>query len=121
MTVSFEVADPDRRSRRKIAKAPRLPVSDNVPGALMALRAANTFYREAVWPTPYDETEHVLRLGDARDLSWIPDGSVHLVVTSPPYWTLKKYEKRNGQLGEIADYDAFLVELDKVWRECSAF
>jgi site-specific DNA-methyltransferase (adenine-specific) len=39
-------------------------------------------------------------------------------VTSPPYWTLKKYRKRDGQLGEIADYEAFLDELDKVWRHC---
>ena len=39
--------------------------------------------------------------------------------TSPPYWTLKKYEENEGQLGEIEDYEAFLDELDKVWRECA--
>ena len=37
-------------------------------------------------------TVHHLHKGDARDLKWIPDNSVHLIVTSPPYWTLKKYE-----------------------------
>jgi site-specific DNA-methyltransferase (adenine-specific) len=36
-----------------------------------------------------------------------------------PYWTLKKYEDRNGQLGEIADYESFLDELDKVWCHCA--
>ena len=63
-------------------------------------------------------THHVLRLGDARDLSWISASSVHLVLTSPPYWTLKKYNDHPDQLGDIQDYDAFLDELDKVWHHC---
>ena len=42
------------------------------------------------------------------------DQSVHLVVTSPPYWTLKEYPQRDGQLGYVEDYDQFLGELDKV-------
>jgi site-specific DNA-methyltransferase (adenine-specific) len=61
-------------------------------------------------------TSHTLHLGDARDLDWIPDGSVHLVVTSPPYWTLKQYHDSPGQLGAVEDYDSFMDELDKVWR-----
>ena len=60
----------------------------------------------------------MLHLGDARELDWIPAASVHLVVTSPPYWTLKKYNDFPGQLGDIRDYEAFLGELDKVWDEC---
>ena len=64
------------------------------------------------------KTTHVIHLGDARDLGWIPTESVHLVVTSPPYWTLKEYPRREGQLGAIADYDAFHDELDKVWAHC---
>lgn len=63
-------------------------------------------------------THHILRLWDARDLSWIPEASVHLVVTSPPYWTLKPYPKVAGQLGLVSDYDAFVGELTKVWKEC---
>ncbi|MEW6227486.1 MAG: site-specific DNA-methyltransferase [Bacillota bacterium] len=63
-------------------------------------------------------TEHRLLLGDARNLSDIEDESVHLVVTSPPYWNLKAYREANGQLGNMTDYDAFLEELDKVWKEC---
>ncbi len=63
-------------------------------------------------------TTHKLVLGDARNIEKIPDESVHLVVTSPPYWTLKKYEPVEGQLGRISDYESFLSELDKVWNEC---
>lgn len=63
-------------------------------------------------------TSHQLLLGDARDLSGIPSASVHLVVTSPPYWTLKDYNESEGQLGHLEDYEVFLGELDKVWREC---
>jgi site-specific DNA-methyltransferase (adenine-specific) len=54
--------------------------------------------------------------GDARDLGWLPDESVHLVVTSPPYWTLKEYNRIPGQLGHVTEYEAFLDELDRVWR-----
>ena len=68
---------------------------------------------------PYARTIHRLHCGDARDLSWIPDASVHLVVTSPPYWTLKEYTPGNAdQMGHFEDYDHFLLELDRVWREC---
>lgn len=96
-----------------------LPEKDNTSAGLAALLAANRKYRVRPWPSPFDKTKHHLHLGDARDLSWIPDNSVHLAVTSPPYWTLKKYEDRDGQLGEVADYEAFLDELDKVWRHCA--
>lgn len=92
--------------------------ADNAPGALQELLAANRRYRASAWPEPYHHTHHHLHVGDARDLAWIADESVHLVVTSPPYFTLKRYAPRAGQMGEIADYDAFLRELDRVWREC---
>ncbi len=63
-------------------------------------------------------TTHDLHLADARDMSGVPDKSVHLVVTSPPYWTLKEYRKTKGQLGYVEDYEEFLAELDKVWTHC---
>jgi hypothetical protein len=58
-------------------------------------------------------------LGDARDLRSIETESVHLVVTSPPYFNLKPYASDIGgrQLGRIDDYDAFLDELDRVCGE----
>jgi site-specific DNA-methyltransferase (adenine-specific) len=93
-----------------------LPQTDNTSAGLAALQAINRKYRVRPWPSPFDATRHHLHLGDARDLSWIPNDSVHLVVTSPPYWTLKKYERREGQLGEVTDYETFLDELEKVWQ-----
>lgn len=97
-----------------------LPSEDNTSEGLQALLEANAQLRKQAWPKPFDTTTHTLRLGDARDLAWVPDQSVHLVVTSPPYWTLKQYkENRTGQMGDIEDYEHFLVELDKVWRECA--
>lgn len=67
---------------------------------------------------PSIPTSHRLYRADARDLAFIPDNSVHLVVTSPPYWKLKRYNERNGQLGHMQDYEEFLLELNKVWTEC---
>jgi len=70
-------------------------------------------------------TRHLVVQGDARDLSWLDDGSVHLVVTSPPYGLLKTYADVPGQLGNGADptnidaYEEFLTELDLCWRECA--
>jgi len=61
-------------------------------------------------------SSHQLLLGDSRNLAHIPDESVHLVITSPPYWNLKQYVKNPNQLGEIADYEQFLTELDLVWH-----
>jgi len=63
-------------------------------------------------------TTHKLYLGDARNLSNLTPESVHLVLTSPPYWTLKEYRDSDAQLGHIEDYDQFLQELDRVWRHC---
>jgi DNA modification methylase len=92
--------------------------ADNTAQGLRALLRANERYRCQAWPEPFLRTEHRLHLGDARHLAWIPKESVHLVVTSPPYWTLKQYKFNEGQLGHIEDYESFLCELDKVWREC---
>ena len=44
--------------------------------------------------------------------------SVHLVLTSPPYWTLKEYAPNADQLGHISDYEAFLAALKQVWEQC---
>jgi DNA modification methylase len=63
-------------------------------------------------------TYHKLILGDARNLQRIKKSTVHLVVTSPPYWTLKEYPQVKGQLGRISEYSIFLKELDKVWKQC---
>ena len=60
-------------------------------------------------------TAHLINLGDSRLLE-LPPESVELVVTSPPYWTLKEYNNQAGQLAQVEDYEEFLDELDEVWR-----
>lgn len=84
-----------------------LPRIAKDPSAMAAIRAA-------VGQVP---TRHRLWLGDARH-ALLPAESVHLVLTSPPYWTLKEYRRGAGQLGWISDYDEFLEQLDAVWRVC---
>jgi site-specific DNA-methyltransferase (adenine-specific) len=97
----------------------QLAAPDNTPAGLRALLRANAEYRTKPWPSPFSRTRHQLRLGDARDMSWLADESVHLVVCSPPYWTLKEYRPNADQLGHLREYGTFLNELDKVWKECT--
>lgn len=61
---------------------------------------------------------HELILGDARTASALEPNSVHLVVTSPPYWTLKRYHEHDDQMGHIEGYDEFIADLDRVWANC---
>ncbi len=65
-------------------------------------------------------TMHSLYHGDARNVLRLKEESVHLVLTSPPYWTLKEYRDSEGQLGHVEDYEQFLIELDKIWSRCFA-
>ena len=64
------------------------------------------------------DTSHELILGDSRTASALAERSIHLVVTSPPYWTLKRYNDHADQLGHVADYDDFIAALDEVWKNC---
>ncbi len=68
--------------------------------------------------TPRKHATLTICKGDARELDWLPAQSVHLVLTSPPYWTLKEYPTNPMQMGALADYGAFLDELDRVWGHC---
>jgi len=63
-------------------------------------------------------TTHHLVQGDAREVGFMADESVHLIITSPPYWTLKRYRDHPGQMGHIKDYGEFIKELSKVWKHC---
>ena len=67
---------------------------------------------------PMIPSRHDLYCGDARLLPTVWANSVHLVLTSPPYWTLKEYHSSASQLGDVRDYERFLTELDKVWQRC---
>ncbi|MGH9615820.1 MAG: DNA-methyltransferase [Acidobacteriaceae bacterium] len=63
-------------------------------------------------------TRHYLILGDAREMYEVPTSSVHLIITSPPYWSLKTYRESDDQLGHVFSYEVFLAEVDKVWQRC---
>ena len=63
-------------------------------------------------------TKHRVICHDSTKATFLAPQSVHLIVTSPPYWTLKEYNHTDGQLGDISDYDEFLALLDKVWKHC---
>ena len=94
-----------------------LPSLDNPQTALPAI-AKNALamgeIENAVRRVP---TFHDLIVRDARKMNLAPE-SVHLVLTSPPYWTLKEYKDAEGQLGHFAEYEGFLAELDKIWEHC---
>jgi len=55
---------------------------------------------------------------NAQDMSDLKDESVHLIITSPPYWTLKDYN--NGdQIGlGSKSYQHYIDDLNAVWKEC---
>jgi DNA modification methylase len=61
-------------------------------------------------------TQHYLVHGDGREMNLVASEGVHLVLTSPPYWTLKRYDDVDGQLGHVIEYDEFLGELARVWK-----
>lgn len=64
------------------------------------------------------KTTHEMILGDSRGASALSENSIHLAITSPPYWTLKRYNDHANQLGHVADYEAFIGALDQVWKNC---
>lgn len=63
------------------------------------------------------KTTHKLIQGDSRNLSLIKDNSVHLIITSPPYWQLKDYGN-DGQIGFHDSYESYINNLNAVWAEC---
>ncbi len=63
------------------------------------------------------KTTHTIILGDSRRMAEVPDESVHLVVTSPPYWQLKDYGDLR-QIGFHDSYEDYINNLNLVWQEC---
>lgn len=63
-------------------------------------------------------TRHRFFVGDSREMSHLERESVHLIVTSPPYFDLKRYPDNEAQLAAHHDYEVFLKELDRVWDDC---
>lgn len=63
-------------------------------------------------------TNHKIIFGDSRDMKQIKDKSVHLIITSPPYWQLKDYGDEN-QIGFNDSYEEYINNLNLVWKECN--
>jgi modification methylase len=63
------------------------------------------------------KTHHKIINGDSRQMSGLQDNSVHLAITSPPYWQLKDYGTEN-QIGFHDSYESYINNLNLVWKEC---
>ena len=63
------------------------------------------------------KTNHLCIIGDSRKMDDVKDSSVHLVVTSPPYWQLKDYGTKD-QIGFNDSYQDYINNLNLVWKEC---
>ncbi len=63
------------------------------------------------------KTHHTIINGDSRQMTELADNSVHLIVTSPPYWQLKDYGTEN-QIGFHDSYESYINQLNLVWKEC---
>ncbi len=59
---------------------------------------------------------HKIYLGDSRTMREVPASSVHLILTSPPYWQLKDYGNGN-QIGFNHTYEEYINHLNLVWSE----
>ena len=63
------------------------------------------------------KTLHKIIIGDSRWMKEVQDESIHLIITSPPYWQLKDYG--NGkQIGFNDTYEEYINNLNLVWNEC---
>lgn len=62
-------------------------------------------------------TTHQIVFGDSRQMTRIDNSSVHVVVTSPPYWQLKDYGDIR-QIGFDDSYEEYINNLNLVWMEC---
>lgn len=88
----------------------------NLNGREPSVASKLRMHRKVISMNPFRTTHRVV-LGDARQMD-LTDDSVHLVVTSPPYFDLVEYTPGEGQLGHLHEYDRFLEQLDTVWRKC---
>lgn len=64
-----------------------------------------------------DNSTHKIIIGDSRKMTEVSDHSVHLVLTSPPYWQLKDYGTEE-QIGFNHSYAEYINNLNLVWKEC---
>ncbi|MBN1539325.1 MAG: site-specific DNA-methyltransferase [Candidatus Thermoplasmatota archaeon] len=55
-------------------------------------------------------------IADSRDMGELGDGSIQLMVTSPPYWHIKDYGT-SEQIGYGQSLHEYLIDLYRVWEE----
>jgi len=60
---------------------------------------------------------HIIYFADSRNMAELPDESIHLALTSPPYWHIKDYGCA-GQIGYGQSLHEYLIDLSRVWCEC---
>lgn len=76
-----------------------------------------------------DNWKNKVYFKDARKMQEIPDTSINLIITSPPYFNIKDYskdghqnithsKKNDLQIGDISDFNIYIEELLQVWKEC---
>lgn len=64
-----------------------------------------------------DMTQHKVIIADSRSMKEVGRESVHLIITSPPYWQLKAYDNIH-QIGFHDSYEEYINNLNLVWKEC---
>ena len=62
-------------------------------------------------------TTHKIIIGDSRKMNGVKNESIHLIITSPPYWQIKDYGD-SKQIGFNDTYEDYIDNLNKVWAEC---
>lgn len=112
MEAIFTSMNPDDILPEELKRLPRS--QDTIP----FIAKSERFMKSLEEAIQHIITEHHLYRADSRSFDVLEPDSIHLVLTSPPYWTLKKYVDGDGQLGHIDDYEDFLSELDIVWQKC---
>lgn len=65
-----------------------------------------------------DVDDYRITEGDSRDMGFIPDGAMDLIITSPPYWDKADYGGGSADLGAHSSYQLFLKEMRSIWDEC---
>jgi DNA modification methylase len=62
------------------------------------------------------KTKHIIITGDSRKMAEVKDETIHLIITSPPYWQLKDYGSE-AQIGYNDSYEGYINNLNLVWKE----
>ena len=66
-----------------------------------------------------NDTSHKIYIKNAMDMKELTDNSVHLMVTSPPYFNAKMYTNKSlkGDLGNVHDLNEWFEQIGMVWKE----